>query len=423
MLLDEGALIREGSSVRLTRPLAELKIPPTVQGILAARIDRLPTDDKDLLQTLAVIGKEFPFSLARKVIKKPDGELNRMLNDLQLAEFIYEQPAVGDTEYTFKHALTQEVAYGSVLVERRKVLHEGTAKAIEALYSNRLDDRLNELAHHFNRAGNRGRAIHYYQLAATQAVARSAFAQASEQASTALELYRGLPEAEKSAVTEWGLYSLMVPSRAILEGYIPDYEAAVRTMLEVALRTGDDQRKFQTLMLLFGHLHFNARFKESREPLEGAFAIANQTRSPSMLFATSTALGINSFYLGDLTDARMHLERAIELSESETAHRFFGLSRSTGESHGWLGRVLWLLGYPDRAVQFSLGRYCTGRKRLEQTERSTHGSTGCRRKRLSARTWSRSRTCDAGEIAAHRRDAVSADARLVDLSAGLGDGT
>ena len=88
-----------------------------MQAILASRIDRLPPDEKELLQTLAVIGREFPLALVESVVAKPDDELNRMLDDLQLAEFIYEQPAAGDIEYTFKHALTQEVAYNSVLVE------------------------------------------------------------------------------------------------------------------------------------------------------------------------------------------------------------------------------------------------------------------------------------------------------------------
>jgi predicted ATPase len=84
-------------------------MPPTVQGILAARIDRLPADTKELLQTLAVIGREFPLSLIGAVVMKSDGKLNRLLNDLQLGEFIYEQPAIGGIEYIFKHALTQEV--------------------------------------------------------------------------------------------------------------------------------------------------------------------------------------------------------------------------------------------------------------------------------------------------------------------------
>ena len=94
VLFDDGALVRNGA-VKLARPLAEFQIPPTVQAILAARIDRLSPDAKDLLQTLAVLGKEFPTSLIRAVVAKSDDELNRMLNDLQVGEFIYEQPTSG----------------------------------------------------------------------------------------------------------------------------------------------------------------------------------------------------------------------------------------------------------------------------------------------------------------------------------------
>jgi predicted ATPase len=150
VLLDEGALVRDGAEVRLTRPLNALKIPPTVQGILAARMDRLPADAKELLQTLAVTGREFPLSLIHAVVARSDEELNRLLNDLQLGEFIYEQPSVGDTEYIFKHALTQEVAYNSVLMERRWQLHERTAAALETLYETSLEEsRPTRRFHHF----------------------------------------------------------------------------------------------------------------------------------------------------------------------------------------------------------------------------------------------------------------------------------
>src|SRR5271167_393944 len=142
VLFDEGALVREGEAAKLTKPLNALKISPTVQGILAARIDRLPADAKELLQALAVIGREFPLSLIGAVVTKSNDELNRMLNELQLAEFIYEQPAVGDTEYIFKHALTQEVAYNSVLLERRRQLHERAAAALETLYKPSVDEHL-----------------------------------------------------------------------------------------------------------------------------------------------------------------------------------------------------------------------------------------------------------------------------------------
>jgi predicted ATPase len=168
VLFGEGALVRDGAEVRLTKPLNALKIPPTVRGILAARIDRLPADAKGLLQTLAVIGREFPISVIRAVAMKSDDELNLLLNDLQLGEFIYEQPAVGNSEYVFKHALTQEVAYNSVLTERRQQLHECAGAAIETLYASRVEEHLAELAHHYGRSGNPGQAVEYLTRAGQQ---------------------------------------------------------------------------------------------------------------------------------------------------------------------------------------------------------------------------------------------------------------
>ena len=169
VLLDEGGLVRDGATVKLTKALSDLKIPPTVQSILAARIDRLPSDEKDLLHALAVIGKEFQLGLIRAVTAKSDDELNRMLGDLQLAEFIYEQPALGDIEYSFKHALTQEVAYNSVLIERRKLLHERAAVALETMFAAQLDDHLEELAHHYSRSDNLEKAVEYLGQAGQQA--------------------------------------------------------------------------------------------------------------------------------------------------------------------------------------------------------------------------------------------------------------
>jgi class 3 adenylate cyclase len=151
-LLDDGSLVRNGV-VKLARPLAELRIPPTVQAILASRIDRLPSDAKDLLQTLAVIGREFPLGLIKGVTRREQEELERMLDVLQLGEFIYEQPSFSESAYIFKHALTQEVAYGSMLTKRRKELHEATARQIEALFNSRLEDHYAALAHHYSSSG------------------------------------------------------------------------------------------------------------------------------------------------------------------------------------------------------------------------------------------------------------------------------
>ena len=210
VLFDEGALVRDGAAVMLTRSLSALKIPPTVQGILAARIDRLPPDAKDLLQALAVIGREFSHSLVRAVVPKPDDELNRLLNDLQLGEFIYEQPAVGDTEYIFKHALTQEVSYNSLLLERRKAIHERVGEAIETLFNqSRIEEHLSELAHHYKQARNAAKAVHFLRRAADQAAARSALSEAETQLREAIAQARALPTPAERDLIELGLQTTL----------------------------------------------------------------------------------------------------------------------------------------------------------------------------------------------------------------------
>jgi predicted ATPase len=189
----------------LTRAISELKIPPTVQGILAARIDRLPPNAKDLLQALAVIGREFPLSLIRAVLTKTDDELSALLNDLQLREFIYEQPAVRDTEFIFKHALTQEVAYNSVLIERRKQLRDRIGAAIETLFADRLEDRCGELARHYRLSRDARKAIHYLGLAGEQATSRCAPAEASQHFRAALDALGALPEGQERDRLEFSL--------------------------------------------------------------------------------------------------------------------------------------------------------------------------------------------------------------------------
>ena len=229
VLLDEGALVRNGH-FRLTKPLRELKIPPTVQAILAARIDRLPPNQKDLLQTLAVIGMEFRLGLVRKVWEPPSvsaiasakregtataltllreeadfgaSDLDSMLSELQLAEFIYEQPAVGDIEYTFKHALTHDVAYNSVLNERRRLLHERIGAGLELVYRENLSDHLAALTHHYARSGNPGKAVEYCLLAIRQSGERGSLLEAVALFETGLDLLRSSPTTTRAQTGSW----------------------------------------------------------------------------------------------------------------------------------------------------------------------------------------------------------------------------
>jgi predicted ATPase len=238
-LFDEGALVRNGA-VKVARPLSQLRLPPTVQGILAARIDRLPAEQKDLLQILSVMGKESPLDLIRRVTSTAVAQLERMLSDLQTGEFIYEQPALPGVEYAFKHALTQEVAYNSLLIERRKLLHERAATSMESLYAERLDDHLNELAHHYELSGNTRKALEYLKRAAQQAVGRSAHMEAIGLFRSALELLRAVPETLERDQEELELQlGLGVPLHAIKGTSAPEMREIYARARELCRQMGE----------------------------------------------------------------------------------------------------------------------------------------------------------------------------------------
>jgi class 3 adenylate cyclase/tetratricopeptide (TPR) repeat protein len=192
-LFEQGALLRNGS-IKLARSLSTIQIPSTVQAVLASRIDRLSPEEKDLLQTLAVIGKEFPFRLVREVSGRADDELQRLLSDLQIAEFIYEQPVISDVAYVFKHALSQQVAYGSALLERRRVLHERIARFLEAQFTETVETQPELIAHHYTEAGLGAQAIPYWQRAGERALQRSANTEAISHLTKGLELLPALAQ-------------------------------------------------------------------------------------------------------------------------------------------------------------------------------------------------------------------------------------
>jgi class 3 adenylate cyclase/tetratricopeptide (TPR) repeat protein len=175
-LVETGALTGERGAYRLARPIQAIEVPATVQVILAARIDRLPAEDKQLLQTASVIGKDVPLVLLHAVAEAAEGVVQRGLTHLQVAEFLYETRLFPDPEYTFKHALTLEVTYQSLLREPRCALHERVLHALERQWAGREQEKIELLAHHAGRAELWERAARYlYQ------VGEKAFAQARYQ--------------------------------------------------------------------------------------------------------------------------------------------------------------------------------------------------------------------------------------------------
>ncbi len=173
-LVETKALVGERGAYRLAKASQNLQIPATAQGILASRIDRLSPEDKRLLQAAAVIGKDVPFDLLQAIAEGSEEVLRAGLNHLLAAEFLYEARLFPDLEYTFKHALINEVAYASLLHDRRRALHAKIAETIERLHVGRLEERVERLAHHALRGELWEKAVHYCRRAGERATSRSA---------------------------------------------------------------------------------------------------------------------------------------------------------------------------------------------------------------------------------------------------------
>jgi transcriptional regulator with AAA-type ATPase domain/tetratricopeptide (TPR) repeat protein len=167
-LLEDGTLRRENGHVLLTRDTGTLVVPETIQDVLIARLDRLADEARRAIQVAAVIGREFAVRLLERIADAGEG-VRTQVDELRALELIYEKETHPELAYMFKHALTHDVAYASVLAERRRELHRTIGLAIEELYADRLAEFYETLAHHFGRAEDWERALSYHERAAERA--------------------------------------------------------------------------------------------------------------------------------------------------------------------------------------------------------------------------------------------------------------
>jgi tetratricopeptide (TPR) repeat protein len=355
VLLDDGALVRDGEAVRLTKALSELKIPPTVRAILAARIDRLPAVGKDLLQTLAVMGKEFPLDLVRAVAGGSPDEVGDLLAVLQLGEFIYEQPAVGDIEYTFKHALTQEVAYNSILIDRRKALHERIGVAIEEIFVDSLGDHLIQLADHYRRSANIEKAVEYQSKAARRELMQSGYLGALRRLENALELQAKLPDTKQRTELELDLQLDYVAAVRATKGYwAPEAGKAYLRARELCQEKGhQDQRLYRVLSGLHSFHMVRGEHPIALAYTDELIRLADQSRNEQFRAGAHHSLGFSKFFMGEFAAAHSSFELTIDFYQRQEA-RNTRLGSSDQDplvsSLCYDAMTLWMLGYPDQAA-------------------------------------------------------------------------
>jgi class 3 adenylate cyclase/tetratricopeptide (TPR) repeat protein len=353
-LAETGMLVGEPGAYRLARPVETLQMPATVQAILAARIDRLQPELKRLLQAAAVVGKEVPVSLLAAIADIADHELRCELTELHSAEFLYEARLYPDLEYTFKHALTHEVAYGSLLQERRRALHAALVDTIERLHADRLEEQVEVLAHHAVRGGLTEKAIKYLRQAGAKAVARSANREAIGFLETALTLTAELPSSTATLSSGLDIRITLGPALSAVHGAAASQvEASYTLALDLADRLADTARRFPVLWGLWFTSYSQGRYTAAQERGERLLEEAKMGNDTGRLLEAHHALWATATAMGRPAAAAAHGERGLALYD-RTRHAFQALHYGGHDAGACAGYQLaanqWLLGYPDRAL-------------------------------------------------------------------------
>jgi class 3 adenylate cyclase/tetratricopeptide (TPR) repeat protein len=323
-----------------TAASAERAIPGTVHDVLLARVDRLAEEPRRVLQTASVLGREFPLRLLEAVWSGPGG-LEPHLAELRRLEFIHEQADEGEPVYAFKHALTQDVAYQSLLSSRRARLHEAAGVAYEALYAERLGEVYDRLAYHYSRAARPEKAVEYLRLFAESAVRGYAHAEAAEALREALRHVEGLPtdlrDREACELTLRLVYSLY------FLGAFEESRDALRAVEARATRLGDPELAGRLYMWL-GHTDAHAAGGDAAQSIARAIKESSRSGDVATFGKAHYVLSREAFWSGRFSDGIEHGRTAVDALERTDEWWWLG------HAHGWIGQNLVHQGAFDEAL-------------------------------------------------------------------------
>jgi class 3 adenylate cyclase/predicted ATPase len=356
-LLDEGVLVPdpEAGGWRVTRDVEEIAIPDTLQGVLLARIDRLPRDTKRVLQMASVIGRNFLYRLLQAIGKQERGLDNHLLR-LQLEEMVRERTRLPELEYIFKHELTREAAYNGILKRKRLLFHRQIAEAIERLFPDRVEEQLGLLAYHWELAGDAEKAVGYLLRAAQRDVRQFANQEAITHFTRGLVLLKAMPHTPERVQLEFALQMGLGTPLIATSGYgAPEVGRAWGRALELSRQMGDPPQLWPAQSAIFQYYIMRAEHQTALE-IAQQMADAGERAGEALVFPFPRgALGISCFYLGDFEPARLHLEAMVARYDREKHHTSaFVYGQDVGVLYlSYLAWVLWFLGYVDQARERS----------------------------------------------------------------------
>ena len=343
-LVETGVLAGERGRYEVSGPVDSIQVPATVQAILAARIDRLPVNEKQLLQSASVIGKDVPLSLLQALGEMSEEELRRGLAQLQSAEFVYETSLFPDLEYTFKHALTHEVAYGALLHDQRRALHAKLVSVIEHMTPGRLAEQIERLAYHALQGGLWEKAAEFYRRAGAKAAARSAYREAVtcfEQALGALDaLPEGRERSELAVDLRFDLHNALIPLGDV--GRMADMLKEAETQAE---QLHDQRRLGQVAAYMTQCYWWTGQPERAVESGLRAMSIAQTLHDRALESLATQRLGQAYASLGEYRRAVEAFGRHLERRETESPRRrSVSAGMRTAANRAWMAWCLAPLG-------------------------------------------------------------------------------
>jgi tetratricopeptide (TPR) repeat protein len=348
-LVETGALAGEPGGHRLVSQLPSILVPDTVQAILAARIDRLPDDEKQLLQTAAVIGTDVPLSLLQGIIELPEEMLHLALTRLQAAEFLYETSLFPERVYTFKHALTHEVAYSSLLQQRRRILHTRIVEALEGDAGGWLDEQVEQLTRHALQGEMWDRVLRYANRAGIRAANRSAYELAGGYFDHAIEALAHLPE-DRDMLAQGIEIHLSRAASYYVAGDHQQQLACNEAALRLAEKLGEPYLLARALTSVANALWRLGNNVQALELAERGLAVAETTGDVTRLVPMALDVGMICHTMGDYRRGSSVLAKAVAWLPNDLIYQRWDRALYPAvATRSWLARCLAELGEFKRA--------------------------------------------------------------------------
>ena len=331
-------------------------IPATLQDSLMARLDQLSRTARDVAQIGAVLGRAFSYALIRAVWPSDEQRLTRGLAQLVEAELIFQKGMLPQARWVFKHAMLQDTAYQSVLKSKRQQIHHQVADVLVKQFSDIRHQQPELVAHHYTEAGLLDQAIGFWQYAGEQAVQRSAHREGIGHFLKGLALLSELPETPDRTHRELTIQTRLGPSLMATKGYAaPEVERAYARAQELCQQLGETPHSFQVLRGLWVVHEMRAELRTARQLGEQLLALAQHLDDPDLLIEVHRALGNTLLWIGEFAHAREHLQKALALHNPEQ-HKALAFQYGTDPRTVCLlyeTLALWVLGYPEQALQKS----------------------------------------------------------------------